>query len=405
MASRFHEDLSRKARANPAYYVLAALLLSIFLVGGGASNALAIGAFATAWFLAIRDARAEGASLVPRDLLVLAFVAAIAVRLLLPPYSVDGTGSPAAATRALLLAGLYGLTIYVYARLPFEHILWMIAGAALACVTIASVLYVVNPPTDARMVFLGRASHPIIGAGAIAVGALAALALLVGSASDGRSRRTRIVIALMLAVLAAAVFLSGSRGPLISLGLAVLATPIILLFRSRGLIIALAIGAWALVTASVLLEAPLKQLLCPTIELACRPSLRHGVWSESIARIMQHPLWGSGYSFRFEGIPHSHNGYLGMALHYGIPMCVFFIALVVTALSNAAQLKDRQQRLFIASTLIFANGFMGSDLSDPVRFFNTHYLFLWFPLFLAFAAARKESGEAQVVEPASILAR
>ncbi len=118
---------------------------------------------------------------------------------------------------------------------------------------------------------------------------------------------------------------------------------------------------------------------------------------------MQHPLWGSGYGFRFEGVPHAHNAYLGMALHYGIPLCILFICLMAVALSNVARMKNKQERFFVVTMLIFANGFMGSDLSDPMRFFNTHYLFLWFPLFLALVAEKSNPTDYEGTEssPAS----
>ena len=51
------------------------------------------------------------------------------------------------------------------------------------------------------------------------------------------------------------------------------------------------------------------------------------------------------------------------------------------------------EQSFAATLYIFASGFMGTDLSDPSRFLNSHYLFLWMPLFLA-AVARKRGRDA-----------
>jgi O-antigen ligase len=249
-------------------------------------------------------------------------------------------------------------------------------------------MYLYHPPADARLTFFGRASHPIFGAGAIATGAIAAVALLTYCADGQRARMITVLLSVMTCVLVAGVYLSGSRGPVLALAFALGTSQLVLRSGSGALLFASAFAAFAFITASVLLEAHIKELLCPMIELACRPSVRHDVWAASIATVMLHPFWGSGYGFRFEGVPHAHNAYLGMGLHYGIPLCILFICLMALALANAARMKNKQERFFVVTMLIFANGFMGSDLSDPMRFFNTHYLILWFPLFLALVSEK-----------------
>ncbi|MFA5899219.1 MAG: O-antigen ligase family protein [Hyphomicrobium sp.] len=344
---------------------------------------MAIICFVTACAFVFVEARSGSLSIPRIPTIVLVFFIAICVRLLLPPTGVPGAVPGAAVSRGLLLAGLFGLTLYAYLRLPFENLLWLIAGFTFACAFVALVAYVHHPAWDGRLVFSGRATHSIVGAGAISIGVIAAVALLA-YAPKAWSRVALIGLILMTGVLVATLVLTGSRGPMIALALALGGTPLMMRSKSPALFIACAIGVWVLVTSIVLLDGPIKQTLCPYIDLACRQSNRHGVWMETIEAIGKHPLWGNGYGFRFSGVPHAHNAYLGVALHYGIPMLVLFVCLMTAALKRTAGIENRQQKFFVTASLVFANGFMGSDLSDPVRFFNTHYLFLWFPLFIAF---------------------
>jgi len=387
--------LEQKAEKNAAYALLTALLIALFFVNGAASNAIAIIAFVASWVLIVRDHRAGSLHVPPLNPLLLVFLILISLRLLLPPYGTPGAPPGAATARVFLLAGLYGLTLYVYARLPFSHILWMIVGAAALCALAAILAHMVFG-AETRLEFFGRASHAIAGAGAIAAGVTAAAALLFT-----RTERTAWGVVSLIAataLLVAALYFTGSRGPILALSLALIATPLALRCRVPLLLVVLAFGAWCLVTSMVLFEVPIKQALCPHIELACRPSKRNDVWRATVEMISQHPLWGSGYAFRFShGVTHAHNAYLGLALHYGLPLLTLFVALMATALYQATRIASAQAKVFVASTLVFANGYMGSDLSDPMRFFNTHYLFLWFPLFLALLCVKADNG----VAPAS----
>jgi O-antigen ligase len=355
--------------------------VAVFFFNGPLGTALAVISFLAAWTLMMRDTRGTEIPMPPTALILIVFFVGISIRLMLPPSGTQ-TIPGVAATRALLLLGLYGLACYVYPRVPFARLLLLIA-VVVVFVTALSLVVHVAAGSGERLAFLGRASHPIFGAGATAVGTLATATLIAGyhrilsaSAIAG--------LAAMLVTILVGIMLTASRGPMLALTLAALLTPIVVYTRSGVLAVGVGVLSWAVVTSSVIFEAPIKELFCPWTDLACRPSLRHDVWVASIAGIAQHPLWGYGYGFRFEGIPHAHNAYLGMALHYGVPLCLIFIVLMATALDKAARLSSTPERIFVVGSLIFSNGFMGSDLSDPMRFFNTHYLFLWFPLFLAF---------------------
>jgi O-antigen ligase len=363
-----------------AFSVLTAFLVSIFFLPGGIANTVAILSFVAAWIALTRDPQIQLSNISPLTIL---FITAISLRLLLPPYGAENAVPGAAITRSLLIVGLYGLTLYAYARLPFRYILLLVVIVAFACTVASFAMYVFHGKFHKRLEFLGRAQHSIIGAGAIATAVLAAVTCLLSYIREDASRLKMMLISGVIIVFLGALAMTGSRGPVMALAIALAATPIVLRSRSPLTPIAFAFGAWVIVTSSIVFEAQIHEALCPTIEFACRPSLRQGVWSATAAMIAQHPLWGVGYGFRFEGVPHAHNTYFGMALNYGIPLLLLFVALMATALARTTRMAHKDERFFVVAGLIFANGFMGSDLSDPMRFFNTHYLFLWFPLILA----------------------
>jgi O-antigen ligase len=164
-----------------------------------------------------------------------------------------------------------------------------------------------------------------------------------------------------------------------------MAVPIRKRHRSWRLLALLAIASWALLTAAVIYGSVLQGALCQTTALACRPSVRPDAWQQSFQLIASHPILGVGSQFRFDGpiFVHPHNGLIGVATFYGLPILAAFLALLVHTAKRIAQLAADDERLFAAVLFILALGYMGSDLSDPIRFVSTHYLFLWLPLFWA----------------------
>lgn len=383
-------NLVEEAKDSPAAVIFAGFLLSVYFLNGALANALAFTSFGVAWWLIARDTRAGELTLPRIAPIALAFLAVISVRLLLPPYGDPQAVPGTALARSLLLIGLFGLTFYVYARLPFEKFLWLIAVAAFACCFIVLAIEGYDLDLPGRLQFLGRASHPIFGAGAIAAGLIAAATLLFYRPLPRKATTSAILVGMLL-LLAAAVYFSGSRGPIISLLITFVAAPVVVALNIRWLFVAVPFATWALVTSTVLLEPAIKLALCPAVAFACRKSSRHDVWVASLGKIADHPLWGSGYGFRFAGVPHAHNAYLGIGLNFGLPILLLFIALMATTLAGIQKIESKQTKFYLIAMLSFANGFMGSDLSDPLRFFNTHYVFLWIPLFIALIAPQMQT--------------
>lgn len=388
--------LSNKIKNNPAYALFGGFLISIFFLEGTVANTLAVACFIISWILILFGAGDCKLPTPPIAPIVLAFLIASGLRLLLPPYGFAGAMPGSGVSHALLVAGLYGLALFAQSRLPFNHILWLLVIAATTCVIFS---LMVMPQHIDRLSFIGRTSNPILGTGSVIVGLVAAIVLLAYHTNFRRAPLTAVLLATMTCCMLAGIYLASSRGPLLASALALGVTPLIICRRSRALLYACAFGAYALVAASVLFEASIRKELCPAIEIACRDPKRHDVWMQSLDIIVQHPLWGVGYAFRFKGdVPHAHNTYLGMALHYGIPLAIFFVSVMVAALSCASKLKNKDEKFFIVAMLIFANGFMASDLSEPLRSFNTHYLFLWTPIFLAFIRPHVAQDETHIEE-------
>jgi O-antigen ligase len=233
--------------------------------------------------------------------------------------------------------------------------------------------------------FIGRAGNSIPGSAGAVIGLVAALALWLDM--PRRFSPGALVLTGASLVSLAGLVLSGSRGPMLAFG----ATPIALLLMWRRAsavwLIALGFTAWLALTLLVVAETSIPKELCHLTSLACRASHRHEVWTESLRLISDHPWLGVGPGFRFTGfVVHPHNGFIGTAALYGLPVCAAFITFLFAAAQAIARTDDLVTRLFAGGMFCFAFGYMGSDLPDPFRFIGMHYLFLWLPIGLAFAA-------------------
>ena len=373
---------------HQASLIFAGFVLSIYFLHGVLSNAIAVICFLTAWAVNVRRYRAGSKFDVCITPITIALLVAVALRLLLPPYGSNTTVPGSGVTRLVLLVGLFGVVLNAYACVKFNRLLWIIALAAFFSSLIGLGWYLHRGDFAARLVFADRSTNPILGAGSAAVGVAATIVLF--RMHTGNPGWVRAGLVIMVALEAAAIYLSGSRGPILAFVLALVCTPLLMARSSWTSLFGSALAAWIFVSLCVFFEEPIKRALCPLTSLACRSSFRPDVWIASLGKIAEHPFLGLGYDFRFQGVAHSHNAYIGLALHYGVPLLALFVAFMAICARDAMRLERKDEKLFVVFLFLFANGFMGSDLSDPIKFINTHYVFLWLPLFLAIVGQKRE---------------
>lgn len=286
-----------------------------------------------------------------------------------------------------LLGGFFLFVDQVSRVLQIRQILWTIAAIGAASAFFSMVVHGLKAPHFLdRMIPLGRGGNSIPGAGALAIALIAALALW-------RERQVRhfsewAIPAALATLLVVALLLTQSRAPLIAIGVAL---GLAVLLHRRGLyaVLASCAFAWLLVAGLNFFEQPIKELICGSNNTGalCRPSYRHEVWDWVSAQIGLHPILGNGPSFRFkqQWLSHAHNGLLGTAMYYGLPVLAAFGAVIVAYARRLTRQTGDDLQFFGFASLVFSFGYMGADLSNPFAYFNTHYLFMWFPLFLVLA--------------------
>jgi O-Antigen ligase len=290
-----------------------------------------------------------------------------------------------------LLAAFFLFAAQTSRVLSTRQILWIIASIGAASAFLSIIVHVLKAPDLMdRMIPLGRGGNPIPGAGALASALIATIALW--REELGRSRKTMAILLLLAVPLVAGLVLTQSRGPLVALCLAL---PLAFLLERRGMLIVLlaCLASWLVVTGLVIFEPTIKAIVCGSNTDWCRPSLRNEVWERVRDQIALHPILGSGPEFRFpyQWLSHAHNGLFGTALYFGLG------GLAASALMAAGYARcltrgtDDTLRFFGIASLIFSFGYMGADLPNPFAFFNTHYLFMWFPILLVLARDRFSS--------------
>jgi hypothetical protein len=290
-----------------------------------------------------------------------------------------------------LLAAFFLFAAQTSRVLSTRQILWIIASIGAASAFLSIIVHVLKAPDLMdRMIPLGRGGNPIPGAGALASALIATIALW--REELGRSRKTMAILLLLAVPLVAGLVLTQSRGPLVALCLAL---PLAFLLERRGMLIVLlaCLASWLVVTGLVIFEPTIKAIVCGSNTDWCRPSLRNEVWERVRDQIALHPILGSGPEFRFpyQWLSHAHNGLFGIALYFGLG------GLAASALMAAGYARcltrgtDDTLRFFGIASLIFSFGYMGADLPNPFAFFNTHYLFMWFPILLVLARDKSSS--------------
>jgi hypothetical protein len=290
-----------------------------------------------------------------------------------------------------LLAAFFLFAAQTYRVFNTRQILWIIACIGAASAFLSIIIHVVKAPhLMDRMIPLGRGGNPIPGAGALAGALIATVALCKGEMS--KSRKTLATLLMLAVPLVAGLVLTQSRGPLVALCLAL---PLAFLLERRGMLMVLmaCLATWFIVTGLVIFEPTIKDIMCGSNSGWCRPSNRNEVWERVRDQIALHPILGSGPEFRFpfEWLSHAHNGLFGIALYFGLGGLVASGLMAAGYARCLARGADDTLRFFGLASIIFSFGYMGADLPNPFAFFNTHYLFMWFPILLVLARDKSSS--------------
>jgi O-antigen ligase len=355
-------------------------VLVIFFAKGGKAPGLIVSPVVAGALLSLRSGAAVEA--VRRTSWFWLFLAFLAVWVFLGATVGETRYQASDLLNMALLGGFLLFAAEVSRVLSTRQILWTIAVVGAVSAFLSIIVHVVRAPhLMERLIPLGRAGNPIPGAGGVAIALIAAAALW---REQGIRRGQELALALALAIpLIAALVWTQSRAPIVAVCLAL---PLAFGLYRRGAFAVLiaCVGTWLAVTGLILFEDPLKTLVCGFGNGWCRPSYRTEIWDWVLDQIAAHPVLGSGPSFRFskEWMSHAHNGLLGTALYFGLVGLAAFGVMIAIYARNLIRQPDGALRFFGLASLIFSFGYMGADLSNPFAFFNTHYLFMWLPIFL-----------------------
>ena len=306
------------------------------------------------------------------------FAAWTALGLLVNRAAPGPAGEALASFALLALVLLAGRRLLACCGLRFVCGL-LLAAAALSCVLTLVLHLSAGLSFTERLMPLGRAGNPIPAAGGLCVALIAAVVLL-RDAPLPRSRQLVAWVAFAVLPILVVVAMTQSRGPIFAA--LVTFAAMLLPWRATGArLFVMAMLAWGVVTALIVLDPWLRSLICVDTTNFCRPSARLQIWASVVDLVGQRPLLGLSPVFRFDDpvLVHAHNGLFGTAMFFGIPALIA-VLLLTFAYCRHLESVDRSLSFFCASALIFSFGYMGSDLPNPFSFVNMHYFFLWLPI-------------------------
>lgn len=273
-----------------------------------------------------------------------------------------------------------------------QVIFW--AGALSAAVSIGLYLFSLSGSglpsfkaiTQTRLVPIGRAYHEIASSAALAISAFAGIVLFVRMPIWQRLLAIPGLLGILLAMA-----LTQSRGPALGLILAVALFGFLWLIRAArpraALAVAMFIFACFLPVLTIVAEESIKNLICASDELLCRQSKRLQIWQDVIGKLPEAPWFGFGPHARVQGelLQHPHNGLLGSAFFFGVPMLIPLIVLCLGSLLSASRHIRSEAGMFCVLSLNFAFVTLGTDRPNLFGDLNSHFLYLWLPIALAFS--------------------
>ena len=257
----------------------------------------------------------------------------------------------------------------------------------IAIALVAAILTLVNPPAEAGRLTIGSASNTI---GVSHLLCTSALILLVGALTDLHSaRRWAVPAGLALIGIAAAV---GSRGPLLSLALALAATGAVWLARvpRKVLPVLLVVGIGVALLPFVSLPESSSQRLGEAVHdpvASLRADARYTTFGQAVHLIEQHPLLGIGAGgFQSVGTlahppeDYPHNMLLEVGSELGIAAAIVLAASIVAVLVALWRAAWRLppgpscQLLYVVIAVFLFNFFaaqVSGDLNENRTFWGT----------------------------------
>jgi O-antigen ligase len=286
---------------------------------------------------------------------------------------------PVALTAAALFTGAAFVTVRAMTQTLRRSpsfaarflVAWAIGGVVAASIAIATL----GPGANSR------ASLPGLGHNALGTTLAASLVILLGLSTAG-PRRQRVLRLAGIAVIATGLVLTFSRGAW--LGACLGAGVLLLLGRSRGLLIGIAAAA-LVVTVTIPSLAPRWQWHLDRLgEIAVLegPFSRFAVWRIVPAIVASHPVIGTGLgTFRFaygertgqgaalSEMPFAHNLLLNAAAETGVLGLAALIVFVVAGFGAAVRWHRRsavngEDRAVSATVLAALTGLVGQQMVD-----------------------------------------
>jgi len=181
--------------------------------------------------------------------------------------------------------------------------------------------------------------------------------------------------------------LTQSRGPLISLAIAIGFTLHLQVFTRRNLLI---VGALAVLVGLVLFLTPVGDMLLARFEeLGAQSGLRLSIWRHTLAEIANQPWLGRGFDYDLDFINYSgehitttHSIYLGSLLKGGVIGLLLLLAVVACGLWQAWRKRRNDSRHSLA-ILLYALIFMASQGMFIVSNPRETWVLFWLPLGIA----------------------
>jgi O-antigen ligase len=292
-----------------------------------------------------------------------------------------GAEEPAREFKRVLYVGVFLVSL---ALLSFEHPerLWRglaiaSAGLALAGITSIYLFYFRDmQPLIARLYGIGQIGHPILGAYVMA------LVVIWGGRFKPSGVWPNVLWGALMLFALAFILLGQSRGAVLALITGIFA--LLLLRGGRAVWLgSAAIGLFCWVGY---------ELFAPFI-LARGMSYRPEIFQASLDMFLQNPFLGLGIgtdyrvvTFNYpEGFDHTHNGFTHVAVELGLPGVVLWISLWLSALHIAWQHRFSAEGRLVFGTLVVSLAALQFDAASLWGTPRAEWFVIWLPLALTLA--------------------